>query len=414
MKCSFLKIMGNMINRKFIITTVLSAFLVAGNSVMADSSDLLRMDVKKSSSDDTVDVTFYTTGAPTNTVVTRKSGNTYVVLLPNVAGNQSIVPALGGVKDLVSDVRVKNVDDGIGGYTKVTFNTTKPIKIQTYTKRTAPLTKAQQDYKNLIAQNSKFDPNKKMENFKKTSSSVSTTVNSNVKPAVSTTKTTVTKSSAATTKTTTKKPVEANKVTAQTTQPKTTTQNANKIALKSVAVHVPVIKADSIKSSAQSAKVQPKTVKTEAVKPKIEVKSEVKPAQKVESKPEAKSVEFKPVPAFDLKNPPAQSKNVQKDNSKTIEKIIVGRFQVPVFTKDWDKPLDNLANEMMKLESSLMRDTLETCWTFGWTVINIHDALLMLDTDNNKGVTVEGLEFVVKDVFAKRGLFPCLSVENAS
>ena len=104
----------------------------------------------------------------------------------------------------------------------------------------------------------------------------------------------------------------------------------------------------------------------------------------------------------------------QLEVTKTIEKIIVGRFQVPVFTKDWDKPLDNLANEMMKLESSLMRDTLETCWTFGWTVINIHDALLMLDTDNNKGVTVEGLEFVVKDVFAKRGLFPCLSVENAS
>lgn len=302
--------MGNMINRKFIITTVLSAFLIAGNSVMADSSDLLRMDVKKASSDDTVDVTFYTTGAPTNTVVTRKSGNTYVVLLPNVAGNQSIVPALGGVKDLVSDVKVKNVDDGIGGYTKVTFNTTKPIKIQTYTKRTAPLTKAQQDYKNLIAQNSKFDPDKKMENFKKTSTSASTAANTNVKSAVSTTKTTVTK------------PVEAKKVTPQTTQTKTTVQNANKIALKPVAVHVPVIKTDNTKPSAQSAKVQPKTVKTEAVKPKIEVKSELKPAQKVESKPEAKSVEFKPVPAFDLKNPPAQSKNAQKDNSKTIEKII--------------------------------------------------------------------------------------------
>ena len=65
-----------MINRKFIITTVLSVFLIAGNSAIADSSDLLRMDVKKASSDDTVDVTFYTTGAPTNTVVTRKSNNT--------------------------------------------------------------------------------------------------------------------------------------------------------------------------------------------------------------------------------------------------------------------------------------------------------------------------------------------------
>ena len=314
--------MGNMINRKFIITTVLSAFLIAGNSVMADSSDLLRMDVKKASSDDTVDVTFYTTGAPTNTVVTRKSGNTYVVLLPNVAGNQSIVPALGGVKDLVSDVRVKNVDDGIGGYTKVTFNTTKPIKIQTYTKRTAPLTKAQQDYKNLIVQNNKFDPDKKMANFKKTSTSASTTATSSAKPAVSTTKTAATKPSVATSKTTTTKPVEAKKVTPQTTQTKTTTQNVNKIALKPVAVHVPVIKTDSAKSSVQTAKVQPKTVKTEAVKPKIEVKSEVKPAQKVESKPEAKSVEFKPVSAFDLKNTPAQSKSAKADNSKNIEKTV--------------------------------------------------------------------------------------------
>ncbi len=336
--------MGNMINRKFIITTVLSAFLIAGNSVMADSSDLLRMDVKKSSNDDTVDVTFYTTGAPTNTVVTRKSGNTYVVLLPNVAGNQSIVPALGGVRDLVSDVSVKNVDDGIGGYTKVTFNTTKPIKIQTYTKKTAPLTKAQQDYKNLISQNNKFDPDKKMANFKKTSTSASTTATSSVKPAVSTTaKTTVTKSPVTTSKTTTAKPVEAKKVTPQTTQTKATTQNTNKIALKPVAVHVPVIKKDSVKSSAQTVvKVQPKTTKTEAVKPKTEVKQvaksaqktevksvqktevkqNIKPVQKVEVKPEVKPVDVKPVPAFDLKNPPAQSKSAKADKSKTVEKTV--------------------------------------------------------------------------------------------
>ena len=320
--------MGNMINRKFIITTVLSAFLIAGNSVMADSSDLLRMDVKKSSSDDTVDVTFYTTGTPTNTVVTRKSGNTYVVLLPNVAGNQSIVPALGGVRDLVSDVSVKNVDDGIGGYTKVTFNTTKPIKIQTYTKKTAPLTKAQQDYKNLIAQNNKFDSDKKMANFKKTSTSASTTATSSVKPAVSTAKTNVTKPFVATSKTTTAKPVEAKKVSPQTTQTKTTIQNVNKIASKPVAVSVPVIKTDSIKPSAQTAKVQSKTTKTETVKPKTDVKqtvksvqkTEVKPIQKSEVKPEVKPVDVKPATASDLKNSSESSKSVKADNSKIIEK----------------------------------------------------------------------------------------------
>ena len=101
------------------------------------------MDVKRSSAVDSVDVTFYTTGDSQNTIVTRKSPNRYVVLLPNVAGSSSIVPSLGGVKDLITDVQVKNVNDGIGGYTKITFGTTKPVNIKTYMKKTAPLTQAQ-------------------------------------------------------------------------------------------------------------------------------------------------------------------------------------------------------------------------------------------------------------------------------
>ena len=284
-----------MINRKFIITTVLSVFLIAGNSAIADSSDLLRMDVKKASSDDTVDVTFYTTGAPTNTVVTRKSNNTYVVLLPNVTGNQSIVPSLGGVKDLVSNVSVKNIDDGIGGYTKVTFNTTKPVKIQTATKRTAPLTKAQQDYKNLIAQNSKFDPDKKMENFKKASNATTQTKTNAVKPAVSTTKTSDAKT-AQTQKSASKT------VAAQTT-----------IALKPVAVSTkitPVVKQADTKTAAK----QETIVKNEKIQPKNEI-AEVK-----NTKPAVASKEVKP--SFELKNPPAESKNAKVNNSKKVQKHV--------------------------------------------------------------------------------------------
>lgn len=147
-------------NRKFIAIVALVLATMFGNSIgfAEGSSDLLRMDIKKSGATDAVDVTFYTTGNPSDSVVTRKSDNRYVVLLPNVAGSQSVAPSLGGVKDLVSDVSVKNVDDGIGGYTKVTFTTTKPVKIQTYTKKTAPLTQAQKDYKTLIAENNKITP----------------------------------------------------------------------------------------------------------------------------------------------------------------------------------------------------------------------------------------------------------------
>ena len=243
--------MGKMINKKFIISAILSIVLFSGNSVFADSNDLLRMDVKKASSEDTVDVTFYTTGAPTNSVVTRKTGHSYVVLLPNVAGNQSVVPALGGVKDLISDVKVKKVDDGIGGYTKITFNTIKPVKIQTYTKKTAPLTKAQQDYKNLIAQNSKFDPNKKMENFKKVSNS-STTVKM-----VSVEKTPIQP----------KPNIQKVVQTTQTTQTKALAPNTAKISLKPVEV-----KTLSIKEELNKIK-NPKTVNTEeknSITPKTE------------------------------------------------------------------------------------------------------------------------------------------------
>ncbi len=147
-----------MINKKSIIIaailTVLTTSFTAADATTG-SNNLLQMDVKRSSAVDSVDVTFYTTGDSQNTIVTRKSPNRYVVLLPNVAGSSSIVPSLGGVKDLITDVQVKNVNDGIGGYTKITFGTTKPVNIKTYMKKTAPLTQAQKDYKNLIAQNNK-------------------------------------------------------------------------------------------------------------------------------------------------------------------------------------------------------------------------------------------------------------------
>ena len=147
-----------MINKKNMVIAAFAAILIGNGVSLADNSnDLLRMDIKKSGASDTVDVTFYTTGGATDSVVTRKSDNKYVVLLPNVAGSQSVAPSLGGVKDLVSDVSVKNVDDGIGGYTKVTFSTTKPVKFQTYTKKTAPLTQAQQDYKKTFCSNKNYN-----------------------------------------------------------------------------------------------------------------------------------------------------------------------------------------------------------------------------------------------------------------
>ena len=260
-----------MVIRKNIILTALLISLTAGASV-AGTNDLLKMDVKKSGSTDTVDVTFYTTGGSTNSVVTRKSDNRYVVLLPNVAGSSSVTPNIGGVKDLITNIDVKNIDDGIGGYTKVTFTTSKPVKIQTAMKKTAPLTKAQEDYKNLIAQNK------------------------NTKPAVQQQKSTV----------------QAKPASQPKTQTKDTTKQAPKVEnknTKTAAAAKPTTKATTAKTTPE-VKVTPKpqtkpvnNTKTETkitnnIKPAVPVQTSApKQEPKVIEQPAAKVVETTTQPA---------------------------------------------------------------------------------------------------------------------
>lgn len=146
-------------NKKYIVVAAVLAMLSTGfNPANAENVSLTQVDVKKSSVSDTVDVTFYTTGQSQASVVTRKSNNRYVVLLPNISSSSSVTPSLGAVKDLISDVEVKHVNDGIGGYTKITFSTIKPVNFKTYTKRANPVIAVQKDYRNIIAQNNSSKP----------------------------------------------------------------------------------------------------------------------------------------------------------------------------------------------------------------------------------------------------------------
>ena len=139
--------------KNIIIAATLAVLGISVNSALADSNNLIQMDIKRSSVTDTVDVTFYTTAESANSVVTRKSSNRYVVLLPNTMSSSSATPNFGGVKDLITDVDVKHVNDGMGGYTKVTFGTTKPINIKTHMAKTAPLSQEQKEARALVAKN---------------------------------------------------------------------------------------------------------------------------------------------------------------------------------------------------------------------------------------------------------------------
>lgn len=135
-----------------LVITLIICLITSSGSVLAN--ELHKLDIKKSSSDaSTLNVTVYTSSPyDDNVAVTKKNDNKYVILLPNVENSSSANVDYSSLKDVVSDVNVKTVNDGANGYTKITLTTTKPVSISTSARKSAPLTAEQKAYKNLIAQ----------------------------------------------------------------------------------------------------------------------------------------------------------------------------------------------------------------------------------------------------------------------
>ena len=123
-------------------------------ALSANANDINKVDIKRSNtSASTLNVTIFTNNPyDENVAVTKKSDNKYVILMPNASGSNASNVDFSSIKDIVSDVNVKSVEDGSNKYTKVTLTTTKPVAITTSTKKSAPLTEEQKAYKNLIAQ----------------------------------------------------------------------------------------------------------------------------------------------------------------------------------------------------------------------------------------------------------------------
>ncbi len=128
-----------------VLTPVSTGFAQGGNN-------LVQLDLKRASND-SVNVTLFTSNSYNdNVLVRKKSDNKYVILIPKVQSSGYSNPSLYGVKDLVSNIDVKTVNDTSGGYTKVTLITTKPLDIKTSTRQSGPVTEEQKEYKTLIAE----------------------------------------------------------------------------------------------------------------------------------------------------------------------------------------------------------------------------------------------------------------------
>lgn len=138
--------------KNYINIALILALSIAPFALAEDSNNLVQLDLKKSSNS-SVDVTLVTSeNYGDNVMVRKKSDNKYVILIPKVKSSGYSASNLAGVRDLVSDVDVKTVDDTSGGYTKVTLITTKPLDIKTRTAKSTPVTAEQQEYNTLIAQ----------------------------------------------------------------------------------------------------------------------------------------------------------------------------------------------------------------------------------------------------------------------
>ena len=138
-------------------SNIISIAIILGLSLVPatfadNANNLVQLDLKRTSND-AVNVTLFTTNNYNdNVIVRKKSDNKYVILIPKVQSSGFSASNLNGVRDLVSNVDVKTVNDTSGGYTKVTLITTKPLEIKTSSRKSAPVTQEQKDYQTLIAQ----------------------------------------------------------------------------------------------------------------------------------------------------------------------------------------------------------------------------------------------------------------------
>lgn len=150
----------------------------------AENNNLVQLDLKRASNN-SVNVTLFTSNTYNdNVLVRKKSDNKYVILIPKVQSNGFSSSSLNGVNDLVSNIDVKTINDTSGGYTKVTLITTKPLDIKTNTQKSAPVTAEQKEYKTLIAQANAVKNNiAKQELPKKTQQQPKTEVTVNKAPA---------------------------------------------------------------------------------------------------------------------------------------------------------------------------------------------------------------------------------------
>lgn len=76
------------------------------------------------------------------------------------------------------------------------------------------------------------------------------------------------------------------------------------------------------------------------------------------------------------------------------------------------KKVERLPLLMMKIESRIMRRILSVCFTNGWKVVNIHDALVILDVVDNNNADPLVFKKIINDIYREYMLHPTIHYEE--
>lgn len=76
------------------------------------------------------------------------------------------------------------------------------------------------------------------------------------------------------------------------------------------------------------------------------------------------------------------------------------------------KKVERLPLLMMKIESRIMRRILSVCFTNGWKVVNIHDALVILDVVDNNNADPLVFKKIINDIYRRYMLHPTIHYEE--
>ena len=101
---------------------------------------------------------------------------------------------------------------------------------------------------------------------------------------------------------------------------------------------------------------------------------------------------------------------------KNFGKLFVERYpNVWKIIRSFKMEKDSLLpNKMMQLESEIFKDILARCFNIGWQVVNIHDAIIVLDTNANIECRNKDIENIISTVYEQYSLFPSISIETFS